>query len=66
MKKEVVNVNGKYAARFKRWYHIRWRYIGNAHTWNESEIKGSSLILTNDYYKAEKKLNDWFPKITKN
>ena len=33
MKKQVVLINGNYYARYKKWYNLRWRYIGNIHSW---------------------------------
>ena len=27
MKKQIVELGGYYAIRYKKWYHIRWRYI---------------------------------------
>lgn len=34
MKSEIVKINNKYAVRFKKWYHLTWRYMGITTDWD--------------------------------
>ncbi len=33
MKKQIIKINGRYYPRYKKWYHLRWRYVGNYSWW---------------------------------
>ena len=64
MKKQVVKIEGRYAARFKKWYHIQWRYIGIRKTWKESMLcfEAEEYILHDSKELADQRLIDFFPK----
>ena len=64
MRGEIVKVNDKFAARFKRWYHLRWRYIGINYT-HSFRYAGMSFIECDTYKEAESKLKRYMPVITK-
>ena len=56
MKTEVIEVNGMYLARFKRWYHKKWRYIGNLYNWTDMGNINQYCMLGKKEY-AEERLN---------
>lgn len=62
MKKQIVKINDKYAARIKKWYHIRWRYLGIITFWIEIP-DDASAILVDTIKEAESKYYTFFPKI---
>lgn len=57
MEKQIIKHGDKFAARYKKWYHLRWRYIGLSYTWNSI----NEYVLTNTYDKALDKIINWFP-----
>lgn len=61
-KKEVVRINGKYAARFKKWWQLDWRYIGQSYT-HLNLSRNSDYILEENIEDANAKLKIWFPNI---
>jgi len=64
MKKQVVKIEGKYAARFKKWYHLQWRYIGVRKAWREDMLSFNTERYTMHDTKelADQRLIDFFPK----
>tara|TARA_R110002051_G_scaffold288934_1_gene351820 strand:+ start:69 stop:341 length:273 start_codon:yes stop_codon:yes gene_type:complete len=63
-KKEVVKVNDKYAARYKKWWQISWRYIGIDCVWGKSKLN-RDYVLENTEEEAFYKLKKWFPIVVK-
>jgi hypothetical protein len=61
-KKQVIKVNDKYAARYKKWWQISWTYIGIDETWSERYLY-NSYVLEDTKEAACNKLKRWFPKI---
>jgi hypothetical protein len=44
MKKQIIEVDGLYAVRLKKWYHFEWQYVGRHYNWtNLSEIRSFCL-----------------------
>jgi len=64
MKGEIVKVNGKYVARIKRWYNIRWRYIGINYT-HSCKYAGMFFVTCDTYNEAQSKLKRYIPYIVK-
>lgn len=62
MKKEIVQSRIGYYARYKKWYHIRWRYIGINHTW----IHPYGFCASSTYQEAQEKLDYFFPDLYAN
>lgn len=65
MKTEIIKVGDMYAARYKKWYHLRWRYIGRIHSWTGKSILRNSYMLESSVEKAQKRIDDFFIKIEK-
>ena len=61
-KKQVVKVNDKYAARYRKWYQFSWRYLGQAAIWDKTELH-QDFILTDTKEAACSKLKRFFPTI---
>ena len=59
MKTEIIKYENQYAARYKKWYHLRWRYIGLRYTW----LHAHDFCLTQTYEQALEKINNWFTEI---
>ncbi len=58
MKKQVVEINGKYAARVKRYKWTRWRYLGL--NYKHSDLYNiEKFCLTNTVEEANKRF-EWF------
>ena len=62
MKKEIVRVNDRYAVRYKRWYHLRWRYIGHNYIWFKYDLH-KDFITCRTYEESKNKLDRFFPNI---
>ncbi len=62
MNKQVIKVNGQYAARYKKWYHTKWRYIVMAHSHPEKNA-GKPYCLLPTEQEAKDRLSEWFPQI---
>ena len=62
IKKQVVKVNDKYAARYKKWWQLEWTYIGQNHTWDKDYLH-NGFILLDTKEEACVRLNNWLPKI---
>ena len=60
MKGEVVEVNNKYAARVKKWYSLRWKYIGITYLHSEDNV-GNCYILCDTYDDALERLRRVLP-----
>jgi hypothetical protein len=63
-KKEVVKVNDKFAARYKKWWQISWRYIGIQSSWGRSKLN-RIYVLEDTKEDACYKLKMWFPIVVK-
>ena len=37
MKAQIIKMNGKYAARYKRWYQFQWSYLSLTYIWTDRE-----------------------------
>jgi len=61
-KKQVVKVNDKYAARYKKWWQLSWRYVGINDVWSGRYLT-YCFVLTDTKEQACEKLNNWLPKI---
>lgn len=61
-KKQVVKVNDKYAARYKKWWQISWTYIGINSTWSKKYLF-ADYVLEPTKEAACNKLSKWFPKV---
>ena len=55
-KKQIVKVNDKYAARYKKWWQFSWRYIGINYTWSERCLH-YDFVLCDTKEQACEKLN---------
>jgi len=55
--KQVVKINNKYAARYKKWYHFHWKYIGIEESWLKFNY---NFILVDTKEEACEKLRKWF------
>ena len=38
MKQQIVKIGDSYAARYKKWWHIQWRYVGELYSWTTLQI----------------------------
>lgn len=61
-KKQIVKVGDFYAARYKKWYQLSWRYLGNRYVWNKKQL-GQPYVLCFTHEEALLKLKCRFPKI---
>jgi hypothetical protein len=61
-KKQVVKVNDKYAARYKKWWQINWTYIGIESTWSKRHLL-KDYVLEEKKEAACNKLKRWFPEV---
>ena len=61
-KKQVVQVNDKYAARYKKWWQKEWTYIGINLTWSKRHLH-QDFVLEESKEAACKKLKRWFPEV---
>lgn len=63
MKKEIVKIRGKFAARYKRWYYFNWVYIsiaGNTY-YERTFVKDFCLVETQE--EAEIRISSYFGKV---
>ena len=59
MKKQVVSINGKYAARVKRWYFFEWKYLSSNYTFTRPDyVQEHCLLNTLDEAKERLKRFD--------
>ena len=59
MERQIIKYGNQYAARYKKWYHLHWRYIGRITTWinfNEYNV----FILCESEREAEDRMNKLF------
>jgi hypothetical protein len=61
-KKQVVQVNDKYAARYKKWWQKEWTYIGINSVWSKRGLH-QNFVLEESKEAAYKKLKRWFPEV---
>jgi len=61
-KKQVVKVNDKYAARYKKWWQTNWIYIGINSTWSKTHLH-CDFVLEETKEAACEKLKKWFSEI---
>jgi len=61
-KKQVVQVNDKYAARYRKWWQKEWRYIGRNLTWSKRDLR-QDFVLEESKEAACQKLKRWFPEV---
>ena len=45
---QIVKHNDIYLARFKKWYHLKWRYIGTMTAWTEVNEGTTCLFCRNE------------------
>lgn len=60
LKTQVVRVgDGKFAARYKRWYNLSWTYIGINYNWKSFTLKDGYVVVDSEE-EACKKIKEKF------
>ena len=62
MKAQIIKMNGKYAARYKRWYQFQWHYLSLNYTWTAREPVMRYCLMDTEL-EAEYRLTTVLPEI---